>query len=227
MLVSRMTSDVDSLAELVQIGLQQFLMNTLLLVFSVIVLAHRVVAAAAALPGRACRSWCSPASSSSATRTGPTSTCATASAARCRSLQEGIAGVRVIQAYGREDVEIDRFADENRALYDAHMQSVWVQAWYLPVIELAGLGTTALVVGVGGWMTINGAITIGTIAFFVLTLGNLFDPIQQLSQLFNTVQSAGAGLQQAVRAARHRGRRRRAARRRRPARRGATSSSTT
>ena len=74
------------------------------------------------------------------------------------------------------------------------MDSVFIQAWYLPVIELAGLGTTALVVGIGGWMTIEGIVTLGTIAFFVLTLGNLFEPIQQLSQLFNTLQSAGAGL---------------------------------
>ena len=109
-------------------------------------------------------------------------------------LQEGLAGVRVIQAFGRESVETDRFASENKDLYQAHMDSVFIQAWYLPVIELAGLGTTALVVGIGGWMTIEGVVTLGTIAFFVLTLGNLFEPIQQLSQLFNTLQSAGAGL---------------------------------
>jgi ATP-binding cassette subfamily B protein len=109
-------------------------------------------------------------------------------------LQEGVSGVRVIQAYGREATEIQRFEGDSRDLYDAHMRSVRAQAWYLPVIEFAGLGTTALVVGIGGWMTIEGVVTIGTIAFFVLTLGNLFDPVQQLSQLFNTVQSAGAGL---------------------------------
>jgi ATP-binding cassette subfamily B protein len=71
---------------------------------------------------------------------------------------------------------------------------VFVQAWYLPVIEFAGLATTALVVGIGGWLTINDVLTLGTITFFVLTLNNLFEPVQQLSQLFNTVQSAGAGL---------------------------------
>ncbi len=109
-------------------------------------------------------------------------------------MQEGFAGVRVVQAFAREDVEVDRFRGHNRGLYDAHMRSVWVQAWYLPVIELAGLGTTALVVGVGGWLTIEGVVTVGTVAFFVLTLGNLFEPINQLSQLFNMVQSAGAGL---------------------------------
>ena len=74
------------------------------------------------------------------------------------------------------------------------MRSVRIQAWYLPVIEFAGLGTTALVIGLGGWMVTEDIVTIGTIAFFVLSLSNLFEPVQQLSQLFNQVQSAGAGL---------------------------------
>ena len=192
-LVSRMTSDIDSISELVQTGLLMFLMNTLLLVLSIVVLAlvswQLLLLCLVALPIVVIASIKFQRDSNRAylqvrDRIGST----------LSSLQEGIAGVRVIQAYGREDIESERFVRGNRSLYQAHMQSVFVQAWYLPVIELAGLGTTALVVGIGGSMVINGAITIGTIAFFVLTLNNLFDPIQQLSQLFNTVQSAGAGL---------------------------------
>ena len=74
------------------------------------------------------------------------------------------------------------------------MRSVKISAWYLPVIELAGLLTTAIAVGIGGWWVHTGELTIGTVTFFVLTLSNLFEPIQQLSQLFNIVQSAGAAL---------------------------------
>jgi ATP-binding cassette subfamily B protein len=62
------------------------------------------------------------------------------------------------------------------------------------VIDLAGWGTTALALGVGGWWVHEGVLTVGTVAFFVLALSNLFEPVQQLSQLFNLVQSAGAGL---------------------------------
>jgi ATP-binding cassette subfamily B protein len=109
-------------------------------------------------------------------------------------LQEGIAGVRVVQAFTREDVEVDRFQAGNRELYESHMRSVKISAWYLPVIELAGWGTTALAVGVGGWWVHDGMLTVGTVAFFVLALANLFEPVQQLSQLFNMVQAAGAGL---------------------------------
>ena len=192
-LVSRMTSDVDSIAELVQTGLLMFLMNTLLLLLSVVVLAlvswQLLVICLAAVPFVVLASIKFQRDSNKAylsvrDRIGGT----------LSKLQEGIAGVRVIQAFGRENHEVDRFTLDNRGLYDAHMDSVWVQSWYLPVIEFAGLGTTALVIGVGGWMVIQSLVTIGTVTFFVLTLNNLFDPIQQLSQLFNTVQSAGAGL---------------------------------
>ncbi len=48
--------------------------------------------------------------------------------------------------------------------------------------------------GVGGWWVHTGDLTVGTVTFFVLTLSNLFEPVQQLSQLFNLVQSAGASL---------------------------------
>src|SRR5581483_3389454 len=110
------------------------------------------------------------------------------------SLQEGLSGVRVIQAYAREDVQVQRFLRTSDDLYDAHMESVRISAWYLPIIELSGALTTAAAVGVGGWLVHRCSVTIVTFTFFLLTLSNLFEPVQQLSQLFNTVQSAGAGL---------------------------------
>jgi len=62
------------------------------------------------------------------------------------------------------------------------------------VIEFSALACTALAIGLGGKLATEGEVTVGTIAFFVLALGNLFEPIQQLSQLFNQLQSAGAAL---------------------------------
>lgn len=192
--VSRMTSDVEALSELVQVGLLLFVTNLLLLVASAVVLVvvswELALVCLVALPPVVLASRKFQRDSNEAYLTVRDRIGSTLS-----SLQEGIAGVRVIQAFSREDVEVSRFARRNQGLYDAHMASVRIQAWYLPVIELAGLGTTALVVGIGGWLTIEGVVTIGTVTFFVLTLSNLFEPVQQLSQLFNTVQSAGAGIQ--------------------------------
>ena len=111
-------------------------------------------------------------------------------------LQEGIAGVRVVQAFGREDVEVGAVRGTATAtLYDSHMRSVRISAWYLPVIEFAGCGhhRAGRRHRRAGSCTTD-IVTVGTVAFFVLTLSNLFEPVQQLSQLFNMVQSAGAGL---------------------------------
>ena len=193
-LVSRMTSDVDSLSELVQLGLAMFVSNGLLLVVSVAVLAsvswQLLAVCVVALPPVILASAKFQRDSNRAyldvrDRIGAT----------LSHLQEGLAGVRVVQAFNRQDRELGRFRRGNRQLYDSHMRSVRVSAWYLPVIELAGWGTTAVALGVGGWWVQEGMLTVGTVAFFVLTLSNLFEPVQQLSQLFNMVQSAGAGLQ--------------------------------
>jgi ATP-binding cassette subfamily B protein len=192
-IVSRMTSDIDSMAELVQMGLLMFVSNILLLAFSFVVLTivswQLMLVCLVAIPFVALASIKFQRDSNAAYLTVRDRIGATLS-----NLQESISGVRVIQAFGREGTETGRFSERNRVLYDAHMRSVKVQAWYLPVIEFAGLGTTAAVVGVGGWLVSQDEVTIGTVTFFVLTLSNLFEPVQQLSQLFNTVQSAGAGL---------------------------------
>jgi len=192
-IVSRMTSDVDSMQELVQMGLMMFVSNGLLLTVSVLVLAavswKLLLLAALCLPAVILASIKFQRDSNVAyldVRDGIGSTLS--------RLQEGLAGVRVVQAFGREDVEAARFQEGNRRLYDAHMRSVRISAWYLPVIELAGLLTTAIAVGVGGWWVHTGELTVGTVTFFILTLSNLFEPVQQLSQLFNLVQSAGAAL---------------------------------
>ncbi len=191
--VSRLTSDVDSMAELVQMGLLMFVANGLLLLFSIVVLAvvswQLLLVCVVALPLVIAASVKFHRDSNRAyllvrDRIGST----------LSRLQEGVSGVRVIQAYGREDGQVERFTSSSRELYDAHMDSVRISAWYLPIIELSGLLTTAAVIGVGGWLVSQEMATVGTVTFFVLTLSNLFEPVQQLSQLFNIVQSAGAGL---------------------------------
>jgi ATP-binding cassette subfamily B protein len=192
-IVSRMTSDVDSLSELVQQGLLMFVSNGLLLVFSIgllIALSWQlsivclftvpfVVIASIKFQRDSNRAYLDVRHNVGQTLSG---------------LQEGIAGVRVIQAFGREELEVDRFGSTNRDLFDSHMRSVRISAWYLPVIDLSSVWTTGAVVLVGGYLVHEDLATIGTVSAFILLLSNLFEPIQQLSQLFNLVQSAGAAL---------------------------------
>jgi len=102
--------------------------------------------------------------------------------------------VRVVQAFAREPYEIARFGRHNRHQYDTNMVTARISSYYFPVVELAGNVALAMVVGFGGWLVHDNVVTVGTVAAFVLYLGNLFERIQQLSQLFNTLQSAGAAL---------------------------------
>ncbi len=192
-LISRMTSDIDSMAELVQFGLLQFISNGLLLVFSLSLLIlmswKLTIVCLISVPIVAIASVKFQRDSNRAYLT-----IRDRIGQNLSSLQEGITGVRVIQAFAREQAVGERFNESNRSLYDAHMESVRISVWYLPIVEFAGIATTAAVVGIGGWMVHQGEVSLGTVVAFVLLLTNLFEPVQQLSQLFNTVQAAAAGL---------------------------------
>lgn len=192
-IVSRMTSDIDSLAELVQYGLLMFISAGLLLTLSVVLLFllnwQLALVLLVVVPILIPASLKFKRDSNAAYLTVRDEIAGTLS-----SLQEGFSGVRVVQAFAREEVEADRFARTNHRLYRSHMRSVKIAAWYLPIVDFSGALATALAIGVGGWMVRDGRITLGTVAAFILLLSNLFEPVQQLSQLFNMVQSGTASL---------------------------------
>jgi ATP-binding cassette subfamily B protein len=192
-LVSRMTSDVDALQILVQQGLVMFIQSALLLVFTVVVLVilSPVLAAIclASMPIVIVASIRFRRQSNAAYLTVRDRVGQTLS-----TLQENLSGIRVVQAFGREEAQNEIFASHNHTQLDANLRAVRISAWYFPVIEMAGIGTMAIIVGVGGVLVHSDLITVGTVAAFALYLVNLFDPIQQLSQMFNTVQQAGAAL---------------------------------
>ncbi|MEM7139566.1 MAG: ABC transporter ATP-binding protein [Actinomycetota bacterium] len=192
-LVSRMTSDVDSLQELVQFGLIMFTSAALLLLGSAVILFFLswklMLLCLIAMPFVALASVKFQRDSNRAYLAVRDRIADTLS-----GLQEGLSGVRVVQAFAREETESDRFSEANQDLYRTHMASVRIQCWYLPLVEFAGAATTALALGVGGYMVSEGDLSIGTVVAFILLLSTLFEPVQQLSQLFNMVQSAAASL---------------------------------
>ncbi len=192
-LVSRMTSDIDSLAELVQYGLLMFISASLLLTLSVVLLLllswQLTLVLLVVVPLLVPASVKFKRDSNDAYLLVRDEIAGTLS-----SLQEGFSGVRVVQAFAREDVEAGRFSETNNRLYRSHMRSVKIASWYLPIVDFTGVFTTALALAVGGWMVHNDWISLGTVAAFVLLLSNLFEPVQQLSQLFNMLQSGTASL---------------------------------
>ncbi len=107
-------------------------------------------------------------------------------------LQERLAGIRVVQLFGREADERSRFDRLNAAHLDAHLKSIRVYALYFPVIEfLTTLALASLVVSSGGRVQ-DGALTVGTVAAFLQLVRRFFQPLQDLSEKFNILQAAMA-----------------------------------
>jgi ATP-binding cassette subfamily B protein len=110
-------------------------------------------------------------------------------------LQETLSGIRVVRSFGAEPVHEARFAELNEDNREANMVTVRLNAAYFPAVEMLSGIALALIVLYGGYQAISGNITVGTVVAFVATLSFLFEPIQQLSQLYTTYQSGMAALE--------------------------------
>jgi ATP-binding cassette subfamily B protein len=110
-------------------------------------------------------------------------------------LQETLSGIRVVRSFGQEPVHEARFAELNEDNREANMVTVRLNAAYFPAVEMLSGVALALIVLYGGYQAIDGHITVGTVVAFVATLSFLFEPIQQLSQLYTTYQSGMAALE--------------------------------
>lgn len=192
-LVARMTADIEALQELVGQGLTMFVVNSLLLSGAVVVMVGMswqlalVTLLVVPLVAKA-TSWFRRESNKAYLDLRESI------GSNLSTIQEGLAGVRVVQAFNQEDAVVERFHGTNERLFNAHMRTERIAARYFPAIELAQGCSIALVLGLGGYLSARGAVTVGTVAAYVLYLQNLFEPIQQLSQLFNQLQASAASL---------------------------------
>jgi ATP-binding cassette subfamily B protein len=110
------------------------------------------------------------------------------------TLAEDIAGMRVVQAFTREQAAYANFRKVAERYRESNMQTVVLNGIYFPVVDLLSSAALAVVLGYGGHLYFNGSITLGTLFAFMLYVQNFFDPVQQLSQLYNTFLSATAAL---------------------------------
>ena len=110
------------------------------------------------------------------------------------TLAEDIGGMRVIQAFRREQTNDRIFREVNAHYREANQQTVVLNGLYFPFVDFLSALATAIVLGYGGHLVFQGDLTVGTLFAFVLYLSNFFDPVQQLSQLYNTFLSAVAAL---------------------------------
>jgi ATP-binding cassette subfamily B protein len=110
-------------------------------------------------------------------------------------LQETLSGIRVVRSFGQEPFHEARFAELNAENREANMVTVRLNAAYFPAVEMLSGVAVAVIILYGGLQAIEGHVTAGTVVAFVAALTNLFEPIQQLSQLYTTYQSGMAALE--------------------------------
>ena len=114
-------------------------------------------------------------------------------------LQERITGMRIVQLFGRERAEAKRFDELNRAHLDANLASITYYALYFPAIEiLTTIALASLIVAAAHRVEI-GALTVGTVAAFLQLVRRFFQPLQDLSDKFNTLQQAMAASERVFR----------------------------
>jgi len=107
-------------------------------------------------------------------------------------LNESISGIRVTKSFVREAANMRHFVDLNLSHFDAEVDATRLSALFFPGVSLMSAVARALVVGVGGWLVFDDALTAGTLVAFVLYVGRFFRPIQDLARRYSNFQSTMA-----------------------------------
>ena len=110
-------------------------------------------------------------------------------------LQESLSGMRVIQAFRREQTDYDQLALANAAYRDVNYRTVVQSGLYFPFVEFMSAAAVVIVLWYGGSLVSGQALQIGVLVAFIGYLNSFFDPLQQLSQLYNTFQASMAAVQ--------------------------------
>ncbi len=108
-------------------------------------------------------------------------------------LEEGIAGGKVAQAFNRVEANQRHFDRLNRDNLEANVGAVSISAAFAPAIESLNALTTAAVIGLGGWLVLDGRVTLGVLISFLEYIRRFFFPLQEISQQWNVLQGALAG----------------------------------
>ena len=108
-------------------------------------------------------------------------------------LHETITGNRIVKAFGMEDYENRRFAEENERLFKTFLKRVKVRALAPPLMELLGGIAAAIIIWVGGYSVVRGDLTPGTFFSFLTALFMLYAPIRDLSKVNLEIQEGMAG----------------------------------
>ncbi|MFJ2033707.1 ABC transporter ATP-binding protein [Streptosporangium sp. NPDC087985] len=192
--VARLTSDIEAISEMLQSGFDGLVTAVLTLTGTAVLLlvldVHLAVVALLPLPVLVLFTrWFRRQSSITYRRTRETV------ALVIVHFVESMTGIRAVQAFRREPRNQEIFSQLNADYRDANVRSMHLIALFMPGVKLIGNVTIAAVLFYGGWLAIGGGITVGVLAAFLLYLRQFYEPMQEISQFYNTFQSAGAALE--------------------------------
>jgi len=190
--ISRVISDVSVINDLLSQGLVTLVGDSVVLVGIVVVMVSMsprlALLAFAVLPLMVLATWLFTRRAQAAFRDTRARV-----AAVVGDLAEDITGMRVIQAFAQEGASEERFDRVNAASRDAHIGAMTLSFVFLPTVEVLGMLATAIVLWFGGRAVGAQELTLGVVVAFLAYVSRFFQPIQELSQLYTTMQSAMAG----------------------------------
>ncbi|SOC47304.1 ABC-type multidrug transport system, ATPase and permease component [Blastococcus aggregatus] len=192
--ISRLTSDVEALAELLDEGLDGLItaLFSVLGIGIVLVVLDPPLGLTALLGFPALfwvARWFQRNSTAAYRRTRETI------AALIVQFTETFGGIRAVQAFRREPRNDELYAVLNEDNRQAHDRAFWLIAVFVPAVVLIGNLVTVAVLGHGALRVMDGALAVGTLVSFLLYLRRFFDPLQDIAMFYNSYQSATAALE--------------------------------
>jgi ATP-binding cassette, subfamily B, multidrug efflux pump len=107
-------------------------------------------------------------------------------------LNENISGIRIVRIFVQETKQIGKFALINKNLFDANMKQVYVYGIFRPLIEMFRWWSIAAVICIGAYLITQGRVSYGLVVMFLSYIGTFFEPLGDLAEKFDTLQSATA-----------------------------------
>lgn len=197
-IVSRVINDVAEINDLLSQGLITLLGDMLVLIGTVVVMltmnARLALYTFIVIPLMGLATWLFSSKARDAYRETRSRV-----AAVVGDLAEDLSGMRVIQAFAQERTSQKRFTEVNEANRRAQIDAVSLSYIFLPTVDLLGMLATVIVLWFGGLAVGRDQVTLGVLVAFLAYVTRFFQPIQELSRLFTTLQSAMAGGEQVMR----------------------------
>jgi ABC-type multidrug transport system fused ATPase/permease subunit len=193
-IISRLTSDADALSDVLSQGLTTLVVNTLTILAAIVglfILDWRLglVALVILPPTLVLGRWFQVKSHAAFLRVRETIAIMTA------QIAESVSGMAVVQAYNREKAFLDEFDKANWANRQSNTHAQYLNSLFFPGIEALGVVAMICVLFVGDRLLLHGSVQIGTVTTAVFFLNMIFQPLQELSDLYGQVQSAGAAME--------------------------------